>query len=284
MFRRTLCVFTALLLIFTFGCSASKGSKNGASRAPEYAEDGALPAAPPLDSGGKDIDSDSGSKIIRTYDIYLIAEDTKELSRSIQEKLKSLGGYIQNDETYDTGMRAVIRIPSDKADSFIDYLDKNYEIKTKSSRVDDITQSYTDNEARLKNLRAQEAQILEVLKKAKTVEEILKVQNEVYRVRGEIELLEMNKKNWDRLIEYATINLTAERKILVREDEIRIISVKDFFNAVGRGITNSGKALVYGIQRLFIFLLGNILWLALISLAGVIGYRQYRKILKNKSK
>lgn len=276
--RKFLTFFIISLLILTSGCAKSIGnSKNSVSpQTPGYSE-GKSPASDSIDRGEVE---PRETKIIKNYDLSLTVDDLKKLSKDMEAKVREMGGYIQNDEANEYNLRAVIRVPSDKTDAFLEYIDKYYEVGNKSSKVDDITQGYIDNEARLKNLKAQETQTLEILKKANTVDEILKVQNEIYKVRGEIEVLENTKKNWDRLIDYATITITANKKVLVEEKETKIIGVREFFNAIGKGIANSAKDLVYGLQRIFIFLFGNIIWIAILTLAGVIGYRKLLKYTK----
>lgn len=274
--KRFLVFFIISLLLFMSGCakkSTNNYNNSVSPQAPGYSEGSKPGDYPASDNDGKGGAETRETKIIKNYDMSLTVDDLKKLSKDLDLKAKELGGYIQNDQTNEYNVRAIIRIPSEKTDSFLEFVDKNYEVSNKSSKVDDITQAYIDNEARLKNLKAQEVQTLEILKKANTVDEILKVQNEIYRVRGEIEVLENTKKNWDRLIDYSTITITANRKILVEEKETKLIGLGEFFNAIGKGIANSAKDLVYGIERFFIFIFGNVIWIALLAAAGVIGYK-----------
>ena len=59
--------------------------------------------------------------------------------------------------------------------------------RSESTTGQDVTEQYTDLDSQLRNLEASEAQLLELMKQAGTVEEILKVQQELTNTRGQIE-------------------------------------------------------------------------------------------------
>ena len=136
-----------------------------------------------------------------------------------------------------------------------------------------------DNDARLKNLRAEESQVLEVLKKANTVDEILKVQTELYRVRGEIEVLESRKKTWDKQVDYSTVRLNISKKQIVSDKKIKILNSNDFFNSMGKGFKNTFMYLILTFQTIIIFLFSNLIPFAIL---GGLGYGCYRTINKKK--
>jgi hypothetical protein len=65
-----------------------------------------------------------------------------------------------------------------------------------------------DLEARLNNLKEEEAQYLAILDKAVTVDEILQVTDYLSTVRYEIESAEGQMKYYDTNVDYSTITLT----------------------------------------------------------------------------
>ncbi|EYE88725.1 hypothetical protein Q428_06635 [Fervidicella metallireducens AeB] len=222
----------------------------------------------------------SYKKIIFNGEIVIEVDDDKKTFKDIEKHVNYLNGYIEGMESYENESRSVVKIPSNKIDEFINFLENNYVVKFKRTSSQDITDSYVDNEARLKNLLAQEQQILEIMKKAKNVEEILKVQNELYKVRGDIESLQALKNNWDRQINYGTITLTITKKILIKESTLGIISGSDFIKSIKSGFNNSVVVIIVLIQKTIIFLVSNILIILILVFAGIFFYRKFYKSIK----
>src|SRR5262249_10289424 len=71
----------------------------------------------------------------------------------------------------------------------------------------DVTEEYIDLEARIKNQKALEAQILEIMKRAGKIEDALYVQKDLDNVRTEIEKLEGPKRFLDSQTSLSTINV-----------------------------------------------------------------------------
>ena len=77
---------------------------------------------------------------------------------------------------------------------------------------------YLDLESRLKNQQAQEARLVEILEMAETVEEVLEVEKELYRVRGEIESMTAQFTQLQDQVSYATINLSLREETIPTEN------------------------------------------------------------------
>ena len=60
-------------------------------------------------------------------------------------------------------------------------------VEGEQMEAEDVTRQYVDQQARLRNLHAQEAQYLAILKQARSVKDILDVSEKLNGVRGEIE-------------------------------------------------------------------------------------------------
>jgi hypothetical protein len=81
-----------------------------------------------------------------------------------------------------------IRVPDDKFEQAISELrSMAVKVQSESSSSQDVTEEYIDLTARLTNAQATEAQYLTLLEKAVSVEDILKVQEQLSQVRSEIE-------------------------------------------------------------------------------------------------
>jgi len=162
-------------------------------------------------------------KITKNGELRLLVSDAEKIAEQINQTTISLGGFIQNQnirEIKDGAKSGVmtVKVPADKFDEAINTF-KALGIKVENITINakDVTDQYIDLAAQLKNLKAEEQRYLDVLNRAYSIEDILKVSQYLSRVRGQIERLEGQLIYLDRQIEMSTITiyLTAEAEIEV---------------------------------------------------------------------
>ena len=78
-----------------------------------------------------------------------------------------------------------------------------------------MTEQYSDLQAQLKNLRAEEEQYQKILEQATTVDDILKVTKQLSLVRSEIERIEGRIKYLENVTDYSTITVYLEEDVKV---------------------------------------------------------------------
>ncbi len=151
----------------------------------------------------------SSRKLITTININAETEDFDASKKLVENKVRELSGYIENSSVYNDDRSAsyTIRIPSDRLDSFIDYIEGSNNITNKSVNVEDITLSYADTESRKKALRTEEQRLLKILESAETVEDLITVETRLSEVRYEIESIESRLRTYDNKVDYATVYL-----------------------------------------------------------------------------
>ena len=159
-------------------------------------------------------------KIIFTGYISARTKNFDEDYDNLMAKVKEAGGYIENayvygtkpEEWQDEGRYAEItlRVPSAKFDGFIEMLKGVGE--TTDSRVSgqDISLQYFDIETRLETLRIREERLQTLLEQAATLEDIIELERELANVSYEIQSYEIEKRNYDSLVDFSqiTVNLT----------------------------------------------------------------------------
>jgi hypothetical protein len=82
----------------------------------------------------------------------------------------------------------VMRVPADRfEEALADLKDVAVAVTSETVRGEDVTQEFIDLEARLRNLRAQEAALLRLMDRAQTVTDTIRVQNQLTGVQLDIE-------------------------------------------------------------------------------------------------
>ena len=81
------------------------------------------------------------------------------------------------------------------------------EVLAEQTVARDVTEEYTDLDARLRNLKAAETQLLTLVEQASTVDDLLKIEKRLAEVRGEIEQLQGRFNVLENRIALATIHV-----------------------------------------------------------------------------
>jgi len=187
------------------------------------------------------------SKIIRTGNINIKVQDLEGSKNGIDNMLGELGAYYEN-EHYNGYKRnasysLVIRVPNSKFDTLIHALEVGEgKVQSKSISVRDVSEEYVDLGIRLENNLAYLAQYQQLLKKAKTINEILQVQEKIRRLETEIDSKKGRMKYLDNQVSYSTLRL----ELIGTSKEIS--SSESFLDRVG-------SAFCYGYQSFLNFLI-----------------------------
>jgi hypothetical protein len=100
-----------------------------------------------------------------------------------------------------------IRVPADRLVGLEKQVAKLGAVLSQSSSADDVTEAAIDLEARLKNLRAEEVRLRSFLDRTAKVSELLEVERELARVRGEIESMDAQLTYLERQSARATLTV-----------------------------------------------------------------------------
>lgn len=156
----------------------------------------AKPQAVPLPlaakaTAGAQPDASTGHKIIRTSSLEMVVRDPAEISDKIAALAEGVGGYLvsANGGGQNASAAALtIRVPAARYEEARAEIRK-LGLRVESERIDaqDVTRQYVDEDANLRNLRAEESQYLTILKQATTVKDLLAVSEKLSEVRGQIE-------------------------------------------------------------------------------------------------
>jgi hypothetical protein len=179
----------------TAGSRASQGEVIDKSRAPN------TPSA-----------ADS-RQLVRTGALELMVKSPADAAEQIRRMAESMGGYLESAQiggTKDAPTADItIRIPAahfEDAKAGIRKLAAR--VESEKTDVKDVTREYVDMEARLRNLRAVEAQYLAIMKSAYKVDDLLVVSEKLSEVRGQIEQQQAEFQTLSKQVESVAITIS----------------------------------------------------------------------------
>ncbi len=177
----------------------------------------AMPApGAPLADTDWEMESVEERMIIWTGDVSLIVKDAEVSLEEVEAIAKDLGGYVVNSSSWyqDDQLRArlTIRVPSGEFDAAMASLkDLAIRVENRNVSTQDVTEEYTDLDARMRNLEATETELLELLtevrERTSKAEDILAVHREITSIREQIEQLKGRMQYLEKMTAMATINV-----------------------------------------------------------------------------
>lgn len=195
-------------------------------------------------------------KIIKNGYLRMVVDDVADAASRITGIATARGGFIQSssvtergDGTY-TG-EVTVRVPVAKFEEAKEEIKKLARVvRNENATGQDVTEQYSDLEAQLRNAKAQEEVYLEILKQAKTVEEILLVQDRLGNIRAVIEGLEGRIKYLENATSFSTITVSLEEEPVVRAPtkEFRLGAiVRDAVQTLVNALQSLVAGLVYAV-------------------------------------
>ena len=153
------------------------------------------------------------AKVIRNGALTLVVESPTTAVAGIEQIIAGIpGAFIATADVRQAGdlqpTSLTLRVPAaafDRAMSALRALAE--EVLAEQVTARDVTEEYTDLDARLRNLQAAETQLLALVEQASTVDDLLKVEKRLSEVRGEIEQLQGRFNVLENRIALATIRV-----------------------------------------------------------------------------
>jgi len=218
--------------------------------------------------------------VIQTASLSIIVENPTEAVDKISQMAESMGGFVVTSNIYKSinsrgdefpAANITIRVPAEKLNEALQQIkalvsDADIDIKNEEISGQDVTSEVTDLESRLRNLRAAEKQLLEIMGNATDSEDVIAVFRELTNVREEIELLEGQLKYYRESARLSAISVYLQAKA-----SIEPITIGGW--QPGVEVQRAIQALVEGGK----FIVNALIWLVLFvfPLLAVIGLPIY---------
>lgn len=270
--KRFFAFMLALLMLSLTACGSSAKATNAPMAAEsamdayadydysyERAEEAAAMKEQPASNGST---LPAGRKWIITGNMETETDDLDAALSAIREKITALGGYIENQNSYNgstyNGRRyrnsnLTVRIPADRLDAFTDAVQGCVNVVSSSRDAQDVTLTYVDTESRIAALRTEQSRLMELLAQADNMSDLLEIEARLTDVNYELERYSSKLRTLDNQIDYATISL-----FISEVKEYTPVEEPGFFQRIRQGFTSNLQDLWETLQDLAVFVITNI--------------------------
>lgn len=224
--------------------------------------------------------------IARTAGLTLVAKEFEKTRAALEEILKRHNGYIGEMNVTapsDAGrtLTATLRVPAPQLDAALSELKKLGRVENESQGGEEVTAQYVDLEARLKNAQHTEQRLTQILnQRTGKLQDVLKVELEIDRVRGEIEQMQAERKELTKRVAFATLNTTVKEEYHATLQGAPPSTGSRFHNAAVDGY----NSVVEGFISVGLFLLSAgpslLIWAAILFFPVRWAWRKIRAELK----
>ncbi|MFO0820055.1 MAG: DUF4349 domain-containing protein [Pirellulales bacterium] len=182
----------------------------------------------PGQSGGTADDTGHGERalaarrVIRRGELNLEVEDFEPLPKRIEDAVQEKGGFVFASNISGSGKTEILtpdsrslpsrsgtwtlRVPTERFSALLDDLRKLGNVRSTKTSAEDVTADYADLESRIRNKQREEDRLLKLLTDATgRLEEVLTIERELTRVRGEIETAQGRAAMLKDLTDLATL-------------------------------------------------------------------------------
>ena len=184
----------------------------------------------------KDIEAEkSTEKLVYTCDMSLETTEYKKTLSAIRKQIEKYHGIIDSQNERDSSInwyyddyektsgtmecQFKIRIPSKDFYNFLDSIEGNGKVMNQSVNVENISRSYYDTKAVIESLKIQEDRLLEMMKKAENIKDMIEVEDRITEVQTELNQYKTQLSTMDTDVAYSTINMNVREVLEYKANE-----------------------------------------------------------------
>lgn len=206
-------------------------------------------------------------KLVYHCDLRIETLDYPATMSSVKATITKYGGIIQSESESDSGHNwyyedyrktsgtmynyLEVRIPSKEYKNFLAELDGVGKVISKSTSVDNISQQYYDTTAQIEALQIQEKNLLAMLEKCETIEDMITVEQRLSEVQYELNSLQTTRRYMDMDVAYSYVNIGITEVMEYRQDSEPVRRntfadrLRNTFLSTGRGFLSFLEGLLF---------------------------------------
>jgi len=202
-------ILSLLLIFLLMGCASRQSAEEVfpvSTEAPQTGVD--MEESKSADLGTTLVSSEAQGEtterlVVKRAEMRVSVADPAEAMRTVVQWAESMQGYVVNSNQWNSTNNGqtyicasvMVRVPAERLDEMMQKVrdlaaDPKTGVLSETVTGEDVTAEYVDSQARLRNLKAAEAQLVELLDQAPDLEYTLDIFRELTEIRSQIEVLE----------------------------------------------------------------------------------------------
>jgi anti-sigma factor RsiW len=225
--------------------------------------------------------------IARTVSLTIQVKDATAARASLDQILIRHHGYsaqlaADTSENSARTLQASLRIPAPELTAALADLKTLGRVQTESQAGEEVTQQHADLAARLITSRGTEERLRAILQqRTGRVSDILEVEEEIARVRGEIETMEADQQTLEHRVDFATVDILLAEQFKAQLNSPADSATTRIHNAFVAGYRNATDTLLGFLLFIEEFGPATLIWLAIVTVPIVLVWRRYRRTHSN---
>lgn len=221
--------------------------------------------------------------IARNVSLTIVTKNFAFSRSSLEAILARHHGYAaqlsaSTAENAQRSITASLRVPANElAAALVEFKTLGH-VETESQSGEEVTQQHADLVARLKNSRGTEQRLQAILlQRTGKIADVLAVEEEISRVRGEIEEMEAEQKSLEHRVDFATVELRISEEFKAQLDNSSPSASTRIHNSLVAGYKNAVEALLGFV--LFFAESGPtlLIWLVILLVPALLLVRRFRR-------
>jgi methylthioribose-1-phosphate isomerase len=223
--------------------------------------------------------------IARTVSLSIVVKDFDTARASLDAILTRHNGYaaglnVATPQGAARTIQASLRIPAPQLVAALAELKSLGRVESETQNGEEVTQQHADLVARLKNSRETEQRLQDVLRnRTGKISDVLSVEQEIARVRGEIEQMEAEQQTLEHRVDFSTVELKLAEEYIAQLSSPAPSVATQLRNAAVNGFRKAFETLL----AILLFLAESgptlLLWLMILSLPAWLLWRRFQRSL-----
>lgn len=248
--------------------TAASGGSYGAWAETEVAEDSGQ-----AEDGASDRLENAKMIYTARMEVETTAFDTADAD--LRTLVEVLGGYFEQAAVHDygSGYRSgnyKVRIPADQFQPFLDRVGTLCHVTYQEQTSENVSEAYYDAESRLATQRTKLERLQNLLAQAENMEDIITIESAISDTELEIERLTGTLRQYDALVDYATVYLSLQEVYQLSNVEEPATS---FASRMGAAFASGWRGFVGALESLAVALAYGWVWLLLLAAVGTVAGR-----------
>jgi hypothetical protein len=185
--------------------------------------------------------------LIRTASLRMRVEQVREAHEEVARIAQEAKGYVADTtlsgEAGPMSASITIRVPAEGLDSVIDRITALGKLLHKQISTQEVTEEYVDLSSRRRNLEREEEQLLDLLKRAGKVKDLLEVEQTLARVRGQVETISGRMRYLENRVALSTVQVQLQGPEPKPTTGGPVWTARDVARQATRSLLNTGRGL-----------------------------------------